>query len=63
MMNDPRYRDINEIKNNLTRTKGFNNLKTNKTIKITVTVQEWVGREVHGGIVFTLGPGHLPQRM
>lgn len=28
-----------------------------------VTVQEWVGREVHDGIVFTLGPGHLLQRM
>lgn len=28
-----------------------------------VTVQEWVGREVHNGIVFTLGPGHLLQRM
>lgn len=27
-----------------------------------VTVQEWVGREVHDGIVFTLGPGHLLQR-
>lgn len=28
-----------------------------------VTVQEWEGREVHGGIVFTLGPGHLLRRM
>lgn len=28
-----------------------------------VTVQEWVGREVHDGIVFTLGPGRLPRRM
>lgn len=28
-----------------------------------VTVQERVGREeVHNGIVFTLGPGHLPRR-
>lgn len=28
-----------------------------------VTVRERVGREVHGGIVFTLGPGHLLRRM
>lgn len=28
-----------------------------------VTVQEWVGREVHEWIVFTLGPGHLLRRM
>lgn len=28
-----------------------------------VTVHEWVDRAVHGGIVFTLGPGCLPRRM
>lgn len=28
-----------------------------------VTVQEWLGKEVHEGIVFTLGPGHPLQRM
>ncbi len=40
-----------------------NKLKANQNIKIMVTVQEWVGREVHDGIVFTLGPGHLLRRM
>lgn len=28
-----------------------------------VTVHGWLDRAVHGWIVFTLGPGHLPRRM
>lgn len=32
-------------------------------LKRMVTVHEWVDRAVHGGIVFTLGPGCPPRRM
>lgn len=54
------YIKINKTGIQSTNWKQNNPKKT--PLKRMVTVHEWVDRAVHGGIVFTLGPGCLPRR-